>query len=134
VASPRAIDTSLLVRLVTNDDLEQARRAAAAIDDGPGCFVPLTVSLELEWVLRGAYRLGCDQVVAAFEGLLGLRQLHFEREDMLCTALQRHQQGLDFADALHHLGSADCAVMFSFDTKLIDGVNRLRLKPPVQAP
>jgi predicted nucleic-acid-binding protein len=134
VASPRAIDTNLLVRLVTNDDPEQARRAAAAIDAGPGGFVPLTVSLELEWVLRGAYRLGCHQVVAAFEGLLGLRQLHFEREDLLRIALQRHQQGLDFADALHHLGSADCALMLSFDTKLIESANRLLLKPPVQAP
>ena len=40
--------------------------------------MPLTVTLELEWVLRGAYRLSTEAVVDAFEALLGVRQLHFE--------------------------------------------------------
>jgi hypothetical protein len=51
------------------------------------------VLLELEWVLRGAYRLGVDQVVRAFESLLSVRPLHFEQETMVREALQRHRQG-----------------------------------------
>lgn len=134
MASLVAVDTNLLVRVVTNDDPEQAERAAAAVDGGEGFFVPLSVSLELEWVLRGAYRLGVDQVVGAFEGLLSVRQLHFEQETMVREALHRHRQGLDFADALHHLAAADCDAMFSFDMRLIAAVSRLGLKPPVQTP
>jgi len=76
----QAIDTNLLMRLVTNDDPDQARRTAAAIDACEACFVPLTVTLELEWVLRGAYRLSTEAVVDACEALLGVRHLHFEQE------------------------------------------------------
>ena len=52
-----ALDTNVLVRLVTGDDATQAKRAAARIDTGDAFFVSLTVALELEWVLRGAYKL-----------------------------------------------------------------------------
>ena len=62
-----ALDTNVLVRLVTGDDAAQAKRAAARIDTGDAFFVSLTVALELEWVLRGAYKLAPDCVVAAFE-------------------------------------------------------------------
>ena len=129
-----AVDTNLLVRLVTNDDPQQAERAAAAVDAGEGFFVPLSVTLELEWVLRGAYRLGVDQVLRAFEGLLSVRHLHFEQETTIRKALHRHRQGLDFADALHHLAAADCDAMLSFDARLIAAVRRLGLEPAVQAP
>jgi len=130
----QAIDTNLLVRLVTNDDPDQARRAAAAIDACEACFVPLTVSLELEWVLRGAYRLSTEAVVDAFEALLGVRHLHFEQEPTVRAALALHRQGLDFADALHHRSSASCAVLLSFDRALIHQAERLQLHPQVQAP
>jgi len=77
---------------------------------------------------------GLDQVVQAFEGLLSVRPLHFEQEAMVREALHRHRQGLDFADALHHLAAADCDAMLSFDARLIADVRRLGLEPPVQAP
>ena len=53
------------MRLLTGDDPEQARRVADLIDASPACFVPITVVLELEWLLRGAYRLerGAVQLV-----------------------------------------------------------------------
>ena len=75
---PVALDTNVLVRLLTNDDAEQARRAADLIDASVGCFVPITVVLELEWVLRGAYRLPREAVIQAVEGLMAIRQVHVE--------------------------------------------------------
>ena len=51
---PVALDTNVLVRLLVNDDPAQAEQAAALIDASAACFVPITVALELEWVLRGA--------------------------------------------------------------------------------
>ena len=104
------------------------------IDACEACFVPLPVTLELEWVLRGAYRLGVEAVADAFDDLPGVGQLHFEQEASVRSALALHRQGMEFADALHHLGSGRCAVLLSFDRALITQAERLRLHPPVQAP
>lgn len=51
-----AIDTNVLVRLLVADDMTQAQQAAALIDSGQAFFVPITVVLELEWILRGFYK------------------------------------------------------------------------------
>lgn len=48
---PVALHTNVLVRLLVNDDPVQAEQAAALIDSSAACFVPITVALELEWVL-----------------------------------------------------------------------------------
>ena len=50
-----AIDTNIIVRLLTNDDPDQAAKAKSLIE-GAEVFVATTVLLETEWVLRGAYR------------------------------------------------------------------------------
>ncbi|MCP9917785.1 type II toxin-antitoxin system VapC family toxin [Cyanobium sp. ATX 6F1] len=134
MARPVALDTNLLVRLVTNDDPAQAALAAAAIEASEACFVPLTVSLELEWVLRGAYKLDKQAVLAAFAGLLSVRQLRFEQEELVRGALELHRKGLDFSDALHHQGSGSCAVLLSFDRSFVRQARHLSLAPPVQRP
>ena len=54
-----SIDTNVLVRLLAADDAKQAAQARAlmhsATQVGESLFVPLTVVLELEWVLRSRY-------------------------------------------------------------------------------
>ena len=82
-----ALDTNVLARLVTKDDPKQARAAAELIDAGDVCFVPITVALELEWVLRGVYELGPEQIAESFNALLGVRNLHFEREAAVLEAV-----------------------------------------------
>ena len=69
-----AVDTNLVVRLLTNDDRGQARRAAA-IFAANEVFVPKTVLLETEWVLRHAYSLERAAVVRGLLGVLGLRSV-----------------------------------------------------------
>jgi predicted nucleic-acid-binding protein len=128
---PIALDTNLLVRLLTGDDPEQARRGADLIDASPACFVPITVVLELEWVLRGAYRLERGAVIAALEGLMAIRQVHLEQEDLVRQALAWHQQGLDFADALHLLRSEGCARFATLDRALAKTTAGLQLQPVV---
>lgn len=63
--------------------------------------MPITLVLELEWVLRVAYKLPRDAVINAFEGLLAFRQLYLEQEDLVRWALDWHQQGMEFTDDLH---------------------------------
>jgi len=129
-----ALDTNILARLVTNDDPVQARQSAALIDTGNALFVPLTVMLELEWVLRGAYALGKPEILRSFEALLSVRNINFERQADIQLALQYYQLGFDFADALHHAGTIGCKALATFDQKFKKLATKAKLKPPVIAP
>lgn len=129
-----AIDTHVLVRLLVNDDPVQALRAAESIDASAACFVPITVVLELEWVLRGAYKLPREAVISAFEGLLAIKQVHLEQETLVRQALAWHRGGLDFADALHLARSEGCGALLSFDRQLAQLASQLELQPVVQSP
>lgn len=131
---PLALDTNVLVRLLVNDDPSQAEKAAALIDSSSACFVPVTVLLELEWVLRGAYKLKRNAVISAFEGLLAIRHLHLEQEELVRRALEWHRQGLDFADALHLARSEGCDALISFDRQLASTAQKLNLQPTVKIP
>ena len=111
-----------------------AHRVADAIAAAPACFVPITVVLELEWVLRGAYRLPRDAIIRAFRGLMAIRHLHLEQEDQVLQALDAYAQGLDFAEALHLLRSEGCSALLSFDQPLARQASKLALTPPVQLP
>jgi predicted nucleic-acid-binding protein len=131
---PLALDTNVLVRLLVDDDPAQAEQAAALIDASAACFVPITVVLELEWVLRGAYRLPCETVISAFEGLLAIRHLHLEQEELVRRALEWHRQGMDFADALHLARTEGCGALISFDRHLARVAGQLNLQPIVKSP
>ena len=95
-----AFDTNLLVRLLTNDDENQAARVAAVLDERTA-FIPLSVLLETEWVLRSVYELTPAAVVSAFRTLLGLASVQAEATSRAMHALAWYEQGFDFADALH---------------------------------
>lgn len=64
---PVALDTNVLVRLLVNDDQAHAKQAATLVEASSSCFMPITMALELKWVLRGAYRLPRVAVMKAFE-------------------------------------------------------------------
>lgn len=128
----RAIDTNVVVRFLTNDDKSQARAARLAIEAGD-IFIPTTVLLEVEWVLRGAYGFAGADIVAAMRGLVGLPGVAVENPASLAQALDWMNQGMDFADALHLSSAADCTAFLTFDRRLARSATKL---PPfaVQAP
>lgn len=100
------LDTNVLVRWLMADDAAQTRQAQtlmnAATQSGESLFVPITVSLELEWVLRSRYGLTRSDLVATFTALLETRELELEAEASLESALHRMRDSeADFADALH---------------------------------
>jgi hypothetical protein len=70
----------------------------------------------------------------AFEGLLAIRHLQLEQEELVRRALDWHRQGIDFADALHLTRSEGCGAMVSFDQKLAQMESQLNLQPSVQSP
>ena len=113
----RAIDTNVIVRFLVADDKEQAAAARRAIEDGD-IFAPTTVLLESEWVLRSAYGFAPGQIVESLRSFAGLPGVTVEGPALLAQALDWTASGMDFADALHLVAAADCAVFLSFDAKL----------------
>ena len=112
-----AVDTDLLVRLLTGDDPAQAERAAEVIR-GDSVFIPKTVLLETEWVLRHVYGKDREVIGRAFKRLLGLPNVSVEDTLVVARAISWHAQGLDFADALHLASCADAQRFLTFDRAL----------------
>ena len=119
-----ALDTNVVVRFLVNDDPSQARRARALIQ-GNSVFVPVTVLLETEWVLRGGYGLPRAEVVRLLRALLGLPDLATEDPQRIARALEWHEGGIDFADALHLAGSTSAERFATFDEKLVRAARKL---------
>ena len=101
-----ALDTNVLVRYVVQDDSGQLAAAKRLIDrcvaEGQSLFVPVTVTLELEWVLRASFGYVKDDVLQVLSNLFSAAELNFESERALEVALQLYREGAaDFADCLH---------------------------------
>jgi predicted nucleic-acid-binding protein len=114
-----AVDTNVVVRLLVNDDAGQHRRAVALFA-AHSVWIPRTVLLETEWVLRGAYGFGKDAIAAAFDKLLRLPQVTCEDRVAVEDAVDALGSGLDFADALHVSGCLGMEDGFAtFDANLV---------------
>ena len=112
-----AIDTSILVRLVTRDDDAQAKRAAALFEREQ-IYVGKTVLLETEWVLRFSYELSRQVILNALKSSVGLPQVTVEDSPAVAEALDLFETGMDFADALHLASSREAAHFATFDERL----------------
>lgn len=113
----RAIDTNVVVRFLTADHPREFKRARAEIEAGD-VFVPNTVCLETEWVLRSAYGLTPEEIANGLRGLAGLPGVSVEKPGQLAAALDAMVEGMDFADALHLAQSESCRSFLTFDRKL----------------
>ena len=119
-----SVDTNVLVRLVAQDDEAQAqamdRLLAKYVRNGDLLFVPITVVLELEWVLRSRLWQSKAQFIEVLSALLSMLEFSFESEDALEQALADYEDGnADFAEYLHlALSRGNKALPFwTFDRK-----------------
>jgi predicted nucleic-acid-binding protein len=112
-----AVDTNVLVRLLTGDDAVQTKRVVALFKKET-IFIPKTVLLETEWVLRRLYRLESKIVVSAFRKLSGLANVEIEQPLEVTQALQWCGEGMDFADALHLASSQNSRKFATFDEQI----------------
>lgn len=128
-----ALDTNILVRLLTRDDPAQVRAVVKAVR-GRRLWVAKTVLLETEWVLRYSYELPADVIHGSLRRLMGLARLEVEDREGVLLALASYALGLDFADALHLASSRGAEAFLSLDGPLAKAAARLATVPQVQQP
>lgn len=135
-----ALDTNVIARFYVDDpsDPEAARQrplARKVFETEPALFVPRTVVLELEWVLRAFYGFEPADFVRVVRHLAGLGHVTLESRAAVLAALEDHGRSLDFADALHLRASESCEAMLTFDDRrFARRARRLALAPPVRVP
>jgi predicted nucleic-acid-binding protein len=98
-----AVDTNVLVRLLTGDDPKQAAMSRELFAR-ESIWIAKTVLLETGWVLRSLYGFEEGAIRDAFTKLLGLENVEAEDRSTIAAALALTALGIEFADALH-LGS-----------------------------
>ena len=130
----RALDTNVLARFFVDDpDDSQARlqRPAAVAALSERSFVSVTVMLELEWVLSGFYALAPRDVSRVLRALASIPHVTIEDRDLVLSALDAFDHGLDFADALHLSCSSRATEFATFDRRLARRAKGLGLTPAV---
>lgn len=95
-----AVDTNVLVRLLSRDDARQAIAADQAV--AKGAWISHLVLAEAIWVLDAVYARSSKQLIAALDLLLVHESLVLQDADVVSAALTRFRgkPALGFSDCL----------------------------------
>ena len=96
----RAVDTNVLVRLVTRDDARQVAAAEKFVERG--AWVSHLVLAEATWVLASVYERGPAEIATAVDMLLNHEHLTLQDPDAVTAAIEhlRRRPALGFSDCL----------------------------------
>ena len=125
----RAVDTNVLVRLLTRDDPKQAAVADAFVQ--PGAWVSVLALAEATWVLAAVYDRDATQVARAVAMLLNHQSLTLQEPEVVGAALEtfKRRPALGFSDCLlvELARKAGHLPLGTFDRHLskLDGATRL---------
>jgi predicted nucleic-acid-binding protein len=125
----RAVDTNVLVRLLTRDDAMQASAAEAFV--ARGAWVPHLAIAEAVWVLASVYDRGPEAVATAVEMLLSHEHLTLQDAEVVAAAVAQFRQHprVGFSDCLmvEVARKAGHVPLGTFDRDLarIEGAQRL---------
>ena len=126
-----AIDTNVLVRVVTGDDPDQ-QRAALELMSTQTAWVAKTVLLETVWVLRHSYGLERPAILHTLRVVAGNERIRLEDEPASLAAIESYARGMDFTDALHLASSQATDGFATFDQKMSRDARRVRARPEVR--
>ena len=120
-----AFDTNLLLRLLLNDQAQQAKQAAEllqrAVAAGERVLLPNIVLCEMEWVLESVYGLARTHILRTLRRILAADEFEFENRAAVSAAIQGYAAGkADFSDYLigESASSAGASVTYTFDREL----------------
>ena len=129
-----ALDTNVLARYLLDDEPAQARAARRLLADARAEYwIPVTVVLELAWVLRKSDAPRAV-IMDRLRDLLSLRNVRAQNADLVFQALRWAVQGMDLADALHLVLSGKADRFATFDEALVKQARKLGALPPVSMP
>ncbi len=113
-------DTNLLVRMMIDDDPQQAKIARDVLAEAELVALPMAVLCELVWVLRRSYQVSDGDIAHAMVTLCSAENISVDRP-LLAAGLAMMDSGGDFADGLiAHDGRTLGAEMFvSFDMRAV---------------
>jgi predicted nucleic-acid-binding protein len=125
-----AIDTNVLVRLVTRDDLSQYAKAKAFVQKHQPVLVTQLSVLELVWVLMSRYGLDKEKVGDVVQALLEMVELDVQEPAILEAALKIWRGAkADFSDCFIHetVKAVSGTPLGTFDAILgrLEGAKRL---------
>ena len=124
-----AVDTNVLVRLITRDDPKQPAAAESFVS--AGAWVGHLVLAEMTWVLRTVYALGPTAIAAAVEVLLDHQRLTIQDPEVVAAALDHYRDDprMSFTDCLvlEIARKAGHLPLGTFDRQLarLDGAQKL---------
>ena len=95
-----AVDTNVLIHLITRDDKKQVNAAEAFVAKGK--WVSHLVMAELTWVLVSVYDRTREEIATAVDILLHHQHLCVQDQDVIEAAVGafRMHKGVTFSDAL----------------------------------
>ena len=127
------LDTNILVRYLTQDDVAQSKKANALIEslspEAPGFISHLSL-VELVWVLQGCYGSNKKDIIQVLDTLLRTSGLMVEQADVVWQALRRYAEANgDFADGLiervNHAAGCEYTATFDRDAAKSAGMRLL---------
>jgi predicted nucleic-acid-binding protein len=124
-----AVDTNILVRIITRDDPRQLVTAETYI--ARGAWVSTLVLAETSWVLGAVYDLRHDDIATVVEMLLSHEHLSLQDPEVVAAALEQYRKvpALGFTDCLvvEIARKAGHLPLGTFDKRLarVDGAEHL---------
>ena len=119
-----SVDTNIIIRFLTHDDELQYKKALSIFKTNE-IFITDTVILETEWVLRYAYNFTPEKICKAFIRLFGLKNIYLSNPFLIAQAIEWHEHGVDFSDALHLTQCQQYEKLVTFDKKFSLKANNL---------
>jgi predicted nucleic-acid-binding protein len=120
----KAIDTHAMVRFLVNDDEKQARKVYELFKQAEAekkhLFIPLTVLLELIWVLDSVYTISREDILGTVGDLLSIPILKFEHQPAVQQFVYASQgNALELSDLLIAFSAQanGCDQVLTFDKK-----------------
>lgn len=127
-----SLDTNILARYLLNDTRVQSI-AAEELLLHQECTAPVTVFLELVWVLESnGYKR--NEIASALRMICALENFTVQMPEVMNLALSWYEQKMDFADSLHLSLSTQADRFVTFDKSFVKVAQRLTTGTQVTFP